>query len=84
MSVTLNTCGYNDLDFFQLLAGALIKDSNGNVRLRAVLNQEACTDVTPLLDCTTKDQDPLELLKQMFSIDDCDRIVINLSVDTIA
>lgn len=84
MSVTLNNCGFNELDFFQLLAGAIVVDGSGNVRLRAALNQEACSAVTPLVDCTTKDQEPLELLKQIFSIDACGHIVVNLSVDTIA
>ena len=84
MSVTLNNCGFNQLDFFQLLAGAIVQDESGNVRLRVALHEEECSAVTPLLDCTTAQQEPLELLKQIFSVDSCDRIVLNLSLDTIS
>lgn len=81
MSVTLNTCGASELDFWQLLAGALVVDRSGNVSIRATINTGACSEYTPLVSCDTKDQDPKELLKQAFSIDSCGNITLNFSSD---
>jgi hypothetical protein len=81
MSVLLNQCGGLELDFFQLLAGALVIDGSGNIRLRVVVTEELCTAVSPLLDCDTKDVDPKELFKLAFSKDSCDRISLNLSTN---
>jgi hypothetical protein len=81
MSVLLNTCGAGELDFWQLLAGALVVDRDGTVKIRATISLEACTAVSPLVDCDTKDQDPKELLKQAFSIDSCGNITLNFSSD---
>lgn len=81
MSVVLDTCGMQDLDLWQLLAGALVVDSEGNVRVRAIIHLEECTALDPLIDCDNKDQDPKELLKQAFSLDDCGQIAMNFSSD---
>jgi hypothetical protein len=80
MSVELNTCGFNELDFFQLLAGSLVVNSRtDSVSLRAVITDSTCEEVTPLIDCDTKDIDPMELLKQMFILDNCGRIALNIT-----
>lgn len=81
MSVILNECNIAELDFWQLLAGALVKDSEGNVRIRSIIHLEECTVLDPLVDCNTKDQDPKDLLKQAFSLDDCGQIALNFSSD---
>lgn len=81
MSVILNECNAADLDFFQLLAGAMVTDGT-NVSLRVVVHVGECSSLTPIVDCNTKDQNPMDLLKQLFAIDECGHIVMNLSSST--
>ncbi len=81
MSVILNTCGASELDFWQLLAGALMTDGT-NVGFSFVDHSVDCSGLTPVIDCDNKDQDPKEIVKQAFAIDDCGHIVIHRFIPT--
>ena len=81
MSVILNTCGASELDFWQLLAGSLVTDGT-YTGLRVVVHVGECSAADPIVDCDNKDQDPKEIVKQMFSIDECGNIVMNLFSST--
>ena len=73
-------CGSSQLDFFHLLAAALVVDSTGCVRIRMVVTPEDCEDVDQYIDCTNSHINPLEALKSSFSLDECGRVVWNVSV----
>ena len=73
-------CGSSQLDFFHLLAAALVVDATGCVRLRANITAEDCDTVDAYVDCTKAHLDPLELLKNSFSLDSCGRVVWNISI----
>jgi hypothetical protein len=72
-------CGSGQLDFFHLLAAALVVDSTGCVRLRVAVTVEECTEVDQFVDCSNAHVNPLEALKSSFSLDSCGRVVLNLS-----
>jgi len=76
---TVPECGEQLQDFFHLLAASMVVGDDGCVRLRVSVTVEDCTDVEQYIDCTNAHLNPLELLKHTFGIDDCGRVVLNLS-----
>jgi hypothetical protein len=75
-------CGAPQQDFWHLLAASLVKDSTGCVRLRVKLHQEECEDIDQYVSCDNAFVSPEELLKLAFGIDECGRVILNLSVST--
>lgn len=81
MSVILNTCGASELDFWQLLAGSLVTDGT-YTGIQFVDHNADCANLTPIVTCDNKDQDPKDIIKQMFAVNECDQIVIHRFIPT--
>ena len=71
-------CGSSQLDFWHLLAAAIVVDANGCKRVRVNLTAEDCDTVDQYVDCNNSHIKPEELLKHTFSLDSCGRVVWNL------
>lgn len=84
MSLNINQCGFNLQDVLHLLAGALIKDSaTDTVKLRVKLTVETCAEIEQIPTCETSYLPPEELLKQIFEVEDCGNLIVNISVPEI-
>lgn len=69
-------CGEVPQSFIQMLARCIVTYSGGN-KINCVIDADACTEITPLLDCTTNAiESERMLVDNSFAVDDCDRLLI--------
>ena len=76
--IDYGVCGEIPLTFLQLLARCIVEYS-GAYKINAVFDGAECTEVTPLLNCTTNQIESERLLvNNVFAGDDCGRLLIKL------
>lgn len=75
-------CGEVPQNFLQMLARSIIR-YNDVPKLNGISDTNKCTEIEPLLDCTTNAIESERLLVQnAFGLDDCDRLVIKFFINT--
>lgn len=71
-------CGEMPLTFLQMLARAIVL-YGGHYKINAVFDGAECTEITPLLNCTTNAIESERLLvNNVFATDDCGHVLIKL------
>lgn len=71
-------CGEVPQSFIQLLARCIVTYSGGN-KINAVIDTDACTEITQLLDCDVNNIEAERLLvTNLFATDDCGNLLIKL------
>lgn len=69
-------CGEVPKSFIEMLARTIVNYSNAN-RINAVIDTDACTEITALLNCIANNIESERLLvTNVFAVDDCDRLLI--------
>jgi hypothetical protein len=74
----LDNCGLGGVDIMKILASCVMTDAEGNVGLNTIVESEDCNDLTPLLNCNTKDVDVEAILRQVFTCDSCGHLAIRI------
>lgn len=78
------TCDNKDLLPLEVLLAAVIhKDATGKPFVNVINVTPNCNDITPLVDCTTKETAKAEnLWRQCFVFDACGNLALRLGVGT--
>lgn len=78
------TCDNKELLPLEVLLAAVIhKDANGKAFINVISSNIDCDDITPALDCTTKETATKEnLWRQCFVFDACGNLALRLGVGT--
>lgn len=75
-------CGEIPKSFIEMLARTIVTYSGSN-RINAVIDTDACTEVTALLDCSINAIESERLLvANVFAVDDCGRLLIKFFANT--
>ena len=64
-------CGATPQKIIDLIASALVKDSDGNVSINLQPSLASCEDLTPFIDCDNNHIPSDALLGNAISEDDC-------------
>lgn len=71
-------CGEMPKTFIEMLARTIVTYSGSN-RVNAIIDAEACTEVTQLLDCSVNAIESERLLvSNVFAVDDCGRLLVKI------
>jgi hypothetical protein len=75
-------CAEMPQSLIRMLYRCIVEYSGGN-KINAVIDTDACTEVTALLDCSTNNIESERLLvANVFAVDDCDRLLIKYFANT--
>lgn len=74
----LDNCGLGGVDIMKILASCVMTDTDGNVGLNTIVESKDCDDLTPLLNCNTKDVDVESILRRVFTCDSCGHLAIRI------
>ena len=83
MSLIIDECGFTLQDVLQLLAGCVVKGDDGITKLRVKLYIEDCVDFEQYQSCELNHLPPDEILKNIFTVDECGNLIANISVPEI-
>lgn len=77
-----NECAEMQISFLEMLARCIVVYA-GHTKINAVIDHGSCSELTPILDCTTNAIESERLLvANVFAKDDCDRLLIKLFSDS--
>jgi hypothetical protein len=80
--VDYGNCGEVPQSFSQMLARCIVTHNNVN-RINSVRDEDVCTSITDLITCSLNDiESERMLVSNVFAVDDCDRLLIKLFVNT--
>ena len=73
-------CGATPQKIIDLIASALVKDSDGNISINLQPTLTSCEDLTPFINCDNNHIPSDALLGNAISDDDCGNPVINVNI----
>jgi hypothetical protein len=77
-------CGEIPQTLIQMLARCIVEYSDHD-RINIIIDTDACTEITALLDCSTNAIESERLMVQnLFAVDDCDRLLLKVFSNTSA
>lgn len=74
----LERCGLGEVDILKILAATVVQDTEGNVGFNTVVVTGDCADMTPLVTCDNAQVPPEEILRRVFTCDDCGNLAIRI------